>query len=181
MAEALLGSKELDRKLNKLSKKSSKKALVAGIRAGMTPLVRAMRSAIKNSKASTELKREARRAIGARFGKTRKENVRVAKVGFGVGKRGAQLRTTYRAKAKKAGGKRGGKRGGVGISGANVHWFVLGTVERQKESTGQETGSIDDVFGDVTRKALSAATQSMVDAARRKITQVIEKEAAKAA
>ena len=73
-------------------------------------------------------------------------------------------------------GKSGGS--GVGVSAANIHWFVLGTDERHQKS-GHPTGQIANVFGNVTRLALTASTGPSLAAARRKITQVIEREARK--
>jgi hypothetical protein len=174
---ALLGDKQLTRKLERLSTKGSKRAITAGIRAGMTPVAKAMRAAIFASDASPELKREAWRAIGARFGKTRRIQVRHAKVGFAVGKKQKQVRSAGAARGKRIeAGNSGGA--GVGISAANIHWFVLGTKKREHKS-GRPTGRIANVFGQVTRLALAASTAPMLAAARAKIKQVIEREARK--
>lgn len=169
MTAVLLGDKALTRKLDRLSKSGSKKAIVAGIRASMTPIAKAMRAAINASEASPKLKREARKTIGARFAKGFKQrNVREAKVGFSVGKK-------KKAIAKATAAHEGG---GVGLSAANIHWFVLGTDERQQKS-GKATGKIEGVFGDVTRQALATSAPASVAAARKKIKQVIEREARK--
>jgi len=177
---AVLGDKELDRKLRRLATKSSKKAIVAGINASMTPLARSMRKAITAVKASDELKREARRAIGKRFGKNKagaRRGIREAKVGFSVGKK--------RSAAKPKGG---GQSRGVGISAANIHWFVLGTHKRYLTKgrgghwplpAGHYTGRIASIFGDVTRLAFAGTSAAMTEAARKKIKQVIEREARK--
>lgn len=177
MTATLLGSKELNRKLDRLSKSGSKRAIVGGIRAGMTPIARAMRAAINTSDASPELKREARKTIGARFDKKRYSDVRQARVGFSVGKKKKTIQRAQAARGKRvAEGKSGG--GGVGISAANIHWFVLGTDERQTKS-GRRTGKIKGVFGNVTRQALASSAGASLAAARRKIRQVIEREARK--
>lgn len=168
MTAVLLGDKELDRKLRRLGEKSSKKAIVAGIRASMTPIAKAMRAAINASEASPELKREARKSIGARFGKVfGRSDVREAKVGFSVGKKQKKLKKTG-----------GGKSGGVGVSARNIHWFVLGTDEREHKS-GRATGQIANVFGQVTRLAMAGSAAASLAAARKKIKQVIEREARK--
>jgi hypothetical protein len=179
MTATLLGDKQLERKLKHLSHRGSKRAITAGIRAGMTPIAQAMRAAINSADASAELKREARKTIGARFGKTRKISERHAKVGFAVGKRQKQIKT-----AQKGHGERGG--GGVGISAANIHWYVMGTDERvlkkgsaRGPKAGHPTGQIANVFGEVTRLALAGSMQASVAAARKKISQVIEREAKK--
>jgi hypothetical protein len=181
MAATLLGSKELNRKLKMLAEKSSKKAITAGIRAGMTPIAKAMRAAINSSDASPVVKREARKTIGARFGKTRRITERHAKVGFAVGKRAAAVQSAMKARGKRV-AKTGGSRpkGQVGVSAQNIHWFVLGTKERHwKTKTGQSTGEIEDVFRNVTKQALATSAGASIAAARRKITQVIEREARK--
>ena len=165
----LLGDKELIRKLDRLSKSGSKRAIVAGIQAGMTPIAKAMRAAINAADASPGLKRQARKTIGARFAKAYKQSkVREAKVGFAVGKK---KKTIVKAVAAHEGS-------GVGISAANIHWFVLGTDERKRKS-GASTGKIEGVFGDVTRQALATSAPASLAAAKKKIKQVIEREARK--
>ena len=178
MTATLLGSKALSRKLDRLATSGSKRAIEAGIRAGMQPIARAMRAAINGtSEASPELKREARKTIGARFGKTRAINVRHAKVGFSVGKRKAHIQRAVKARSKRIeAGKSGGR--GVGISAANIHWFVLGTKERHHDS-GHRTGKVESAFRGVTRQAMASSAGASLAAARKKISQVIEREAQK--
>lgn len=186
MAAALLGDKALDRKLKRLSTTSSNRAITAGIRASMTPVARAMRSAVNASEASTSLKREARRAIGQRFAKAKggpKRGIREAKVGFGVGQtEKVRARKVASGEAARAKGESSGK--GVGVGVANIHWFVLGTDERvlkhgseRGPKAGHPTGEIDNVFGGVTRLAFAASNQAAVVAARKKIWAVTKKEA----
>jgi len=136
-----------------------------------------MRAAINATDASPELKREARKTIGARFGRTRAIDVRHAKVGFSVGKRAAAVRRAKAARTKRIeAGKSGG--GGVGISAANIHWFVLGTDSREHKS-GHPTGQIANIFGEVTRLAFATSAMASVHAARKKISEVIKREARK--
>jgi hypothetical protein len=165
---AVLGAKQLDRKLARLSRRSGKKAVTAGVRASLTPVARAMRAAINASDASPSLKQGARQSIGQRFSKTRRTGVREAKVGFAVNKRGAK-RTARLSK---------GASGGVGISSRNIHWFVLGTDERFLKS-GRPTGRVDGVFGNVTHQAFLSAHPAALEAARVKIEQIIKREARK--
>jgi hypothetical protein len=187
MGATLLGDKDLEQRLTHLGRRGSKRAITAGIRASMTPIVKAMRAAINTAPLSAlkgegdhaRLKREARRTIGARFGKTRKIRERHAKVGFGVGKRQKQIQAAQKGHAKRGGG-------GVGISAANIHWFVLGTGKRTlKEGSergpkaGHPTGQIANVFGKVTQLAFAGSARASVEAARKKITQVIHREAKK--
>ena len=177
MTAVLLGDKELTRKLDRLSKSGSKRAITAGIQAGMTPIAKAMRAGINATDASPYLKREARKTIGSQFAKAYKRDVREAKVGFSVGKKQGAIKKAVAARGKRmAAGKGGG--GGVGISAANIHWFVLGTDERQHKSR-HPTGQIANIFGGVTRLALAGSAGASLAAARRKIKQVIEREARK--
>ncbi len=164
----ITGDKALDRKFKRLAGSGQRKALRAGIRASMTPIAKAMRAAINASDASPSLKREARKTVGKRFAKGRKGGAARgqygAKVGFAV------------AKKKKDAGER--SRPGVGVGSANIHWFVLGTKDRRTKG-GHETGKIRGVLGDVTKQALASSASASIAAARKKIQQVIIKEARK--
>ncbi len=187
----ITGDKALDRKFKRLASSGQRKASKAGIRAGMTPIAKAMRAAINavpDSEASPSQKRGARKTVGKRFAKGRKGGAARgqygAKVGFAVGK-----------KRKKLAGKR--TRPGVGIGARNIHWFVLGTKKRytgrrtwttrkggtRSKSTGnvrRYTGFIKaGKFIDVTKQALASSAGASIAAARKKIQQVIIKEARK--
>jgi hypothetical protein len=181
----ITGDRTLDRKLKHLAERSGRRAMARGVSAGMTVLGKACRAAINATPGATPgMKREARRAIGKRFqrgGTNRmgRTTAQVAKVGFAVGKRAAAaararaLGHEGRAKRIEAGETAGR---GVGISIANIHWFVLGTKERQHKS-GHPTGSMEGVFGDVTERAFAAGHGAALQAARDKIAAEIEKEA----
>ena len=166
---SITGDKAIDRRLANLSTRGSQRAITAGILAGMTPIAKAMRAAINATSASSELKREGRKAVGKRFKKAKggaKKGTREAKVGFGVGK-----------KRKKAADRAGG---GVGISAANIQWPVLGTEERATKAGGS-TGRMPAVFEGVTESAFAASKEASMAAARAKISQVIMREAKKQA
>lgn len=168
----LIGDKELDRKLAYLGGKGSRKAVRAGIRAGLGPIARAFRSAIQStSDVGTDLKREAKKSIGSRYGKVKRgiyAGQVQARVGFAVGKKRAKLKKTSE-----------GKSGGVGISAANIHWFVLGTEERRHKASGHPTGKVEAVFISVADEAVAHSGHASMTAARKKIKQVIEREARK--
>jgi hypothetical protein len=169
MSVELLGDKELSRKLDALGGRASRRAITTGVSAALTPLARAMRSAVNASSASADLKRAARATIGKRFSTTRvSRNEKQAKAGFAVGK-------PSKVKAAKA-RKRSAAGGGVGVSAANIHWFVLGTADRTTKS-GHSTGRISPAFTGVMQQAFSASQSTMVAVARAKISQVIEREA----
>jgi hypothetical protein len=168
----------LERKLAHLEKRAARRVAAKGIRAGLTVVGKAMRSAINASDASPELKREARKTIGQRFQRKVAGGLGPqAKVGFSVAKRTKQIAKARAARTKRVeAGKSGGR--GVGISAKNIHWFVLGTDEREHKS-GHSTGKIDGVFGDVTRQALATSQGAALAAARAKMSAEIKKEALK--
>lgn len=195
MTATLTGDKELIRKLNELSRSGAKKAARAGLNAGATPILKAARAAVNSASppaGSTgpgwdSLKKTARQALKKRFVKGKLD----VKVGFGVGS----------SKSKAAKGKRmtaheryvygqGGGRlvRGAGISEANIHWFALGTAGRYaKTIRGQSlkkarfTGSVHASLGDALPNAATQSAAASVEAARRKIAEVIEREARKQA
>ncbi len=177
---SITGLQAADRKLRRLATTASDKAITAGIRASMTAIAKAMRAAVNSTSASSELKREARKAIGSRFAKPKmgkRRGIKEAKVGFGVGKSGKAVKRAVAARGKRiAGGKSGGK--GVGISSANIHWFVLGTDDRATKA-GHATGKIVNMFGGVTRLAFAGSAMTATEAARAKIQQVMLREARK--
>ena len=189
MTATLLGPKELSRQLDHLSKSGSKRAIVAGIKAGMKPIAKRMRAEIQSTakpdgwsaEGFKAIRREAKRSIGTRFAKKYRKDIREAKVGVAVGKR-KKMRQRAIGKAmegrvkRAAAGKAGGK--GVGVSLANIHWFFLGTADRATKA-GHPTGKIQAVFKHVTRMALASSAGASLAAARRKIKQVIEREARK--
>ena len=169
MTAQLTGDKELIRKLNELGTRGAKKATRAGIRAAMTPVAKAARAAVNATSASPALKRAARKAIGKRFVRAKLE----AKVGFGVGKPSKKKRSAAKERAM------AGDRKGVGVSASNIHWFILGTQERS--TAKRRTGRIESVLSGVIPNATMASAGASVEAARRKIQQVIEREARKRA
>ena len=189
----LSGLDELRRTLNTTKDKIVRRASKAGINAGLVPLVRAMRAAINAAPAAPHAKREARKKLHRDYRidarKTlakrlqKKGGETIGKAGFGVGKQ-------TKAKLAKAAS-------GVGISSSNVHWFVLGTKERdlsektkgrgrsaRQVKTGHAkhpTGKIDPLLKGVTTMAAGTAGPAMVEAARRKIQEVMAREVAKIA
>lgn len=167
------GDRQILRTLRHLEKRGAKRAMTAGINASMTVLSRAMRAAVTATDVHPNIKREARRSVGKRFkrGGTNRMGVttaEVAKVGFKVAKPKA-------AQGKKTQGTSRGK----GVSVRNIHWFVLGTVERRHDTTGRPTGKIQGVFGNVTAQVMASSSGPALAAARKKTGQVILREAAK--
>lgn len=176
MSVYVSGLPQIDAKLKHLSRDGSKKAIVAGVRAGLTPIRRAMRSAINASSASPALKREVRKTIGSRFNKKIGRGQYGAKVGFAVGKKRA---STAMRKNRSAASNvtSSGAAKGVGASANDIHWFVLGTVGRHTMSPSRYVGIIPAIFDGVTDKAIAASSGASLEAARQKIKQVLEREA----
>ena len=195
MTAMLTGDKELIRKLNELSCSGAKKAARAGINAGATPVLKAARAAVNSASPPAgatgpgwdSLKKTARQALKKRFVKGKLD----VKVGFGVGSSKSKAAKAKRMTAheRNAFGQGGaGLVRGVGISDANIHWFVLGTTGRwAKKVRGQSlrkarfTGRITSVLSGVVPNATMQSAGASVEAARRKIAEVIEREARKQA
>ena len=173
----IAGARELDRKLQYLTTGGSKRAVSAGINAGLTVVTKAIRAEIGNTTIDTPhpatVKRRARATVGKRFvrgGTNRmgKTTARVAKAGFGV------------AKKQKPDQEKGGSKGrGVGLSARNIHWFALGTKERHQYTTGQKTGKIREFLFDVIHKAMATSGGQVDRAIRDKTAAVITREARK--
>lgn len=193
MAQALQGLDELLSTLSTIKDRGAKRAARAGLTAGLAVLRTSMRSQINATSASPALKRAARASIGS---KLKKEAEGIAgKVGFSVGKKLKTVSKQSAAKLAKQTAK-GTRSGGVGISASNIHWFVLGTVPREtgsvarkskggnyRSSTGNpvhKTGSIRPILGSVVLMAVASSNAAMLDAARKKVTEVLAAEAAKA-
>lgn len=121
MSASLTGDKALDRKFKKLADKSANKVAAQGLRAGLRVIAKGIKSEIPSHM------KEARKAIGTRFKRKKTGEVK-AIVGGGVGKKKKQKLVDRSGKP------------GVGISRQNIHWLLLGTNNRVKES-GASTGS----------------------------------------
>lgn len=156
----VIGIEALDRTLADLANQVAPRAMRAGISAGATVVKKVMRHEINSTSfpsMRTEtpdvsgIKAAARKSIGHTI-KRRAAGYQL-KIGFGVGRRGAK-RDIRLSK---------GKTRGKGISARNIHWWVLGTRERRKKTTGQEVGSLEAVFDDVIRNAWSAARTSFIN------------------
>lgn len=187
ISATITGDKQLDRKLRELGDKSAKKAMRAGVNASLTKIASAIRAVINAATVpgpnATEMKAAARKTIGKRFGKAKAGAMRgeiQAKAGFGVGKK-KQTKEQLEAQKQARGSQR---KKGAGIGTANVHWFVLGTGPRTLKKgsargpkAGHPTGKITPPFAGVMQAAVAASEASALEAARKKVQQVILKEA----
>jgi hypothetical protein len=182
MSEAVQGLADIQEKLAHLAGKGASKLLRSGVGAGMTVLAQSLRAAVNNTAAPSDVKRAARKWIGKRYAKggtsrTGKTTRAAAKVGFAVGFKKAALHAQA-AKHAASGEK------GVGLSAANIHWFVLGTKKRTLKrgsakgpKAGHPTGSIAAfLFGSV-KMATELGGPQALEAARQKISELLAKEA----
>lgn len=188
MAEAIAGLRKLERKLERLARKSSPKVGRAAMTAMATPLKQAIRRGVNGSNASDEMKRAAKQTIGSQVGKVRILGEPGLKVGFGVGKQS-------KARSAKATARAGGKRRGVGISSRNIQWPVFGTGEKniaasrgaksratretRVRKSGGLTGSTKPVLDGVIEAAILPAVRPALKKAAVKVRQVLRKEARK--
>lgn len=172
----ITGAEELEKWLRLQAPRAARKAIKAGIVAGMNPVVKAVRREVNDATASDELKSTVRKSIGKKIASKRGQVS--ARVGFGVGKKHNP------AMASRA-------RPGVGISATNVHWPILGVGEqsiargskgeRAQTTTGRKTGGYAPQFAGALGRAVMASSQQVILVAGRKLWQVMKREASRRA
>lgn len=124
MSERIVtGDKALDRRLKRFARKPANRIARAGLNKGARLAAKQIKQKVPSRLKSV------RAAIGSSVKKS-KHGVTQAKAGAAVGK----------SRRKKSPKRTTGF--GEGISRQNVHWWVLGTEERQREDTGQNTGKM---------------------------------------
>ena len=102
--------------------------------------------------------------IGSRNGKSRKDKFS-SKAGPGVG-------AAFKKKVK----RKGDKPKGVGISGNNIHWLVLGTDDRFTKKTKKHTGRIPRAGGGSTVSYMATIVPDGFQAAKATAGQIIRDE-----
>ncbi|MFA7121295.1 MAG: hypothetical protein WC277_07420 [Bacilli bacterium] len=194
MTATLTGDKELARRLDQLSKSGAKKACRAGLNAGANPILKAARAAVNSApmpagagQGWASLKKTARQSLRKRFVKGKLDVI----IGFGVGstKTKAAKKRKMSAHERYVAGQGFDRRlKGAGISEANIHWFVLGTAARYAKTVrgkslkrARYTGTVSATLAGIIPNATMQSAGTSVDAARRKIAEVIEREASKQA
>lgn len=169
----LLGIPELDRRLEELE-------LAIANRVARSALSKGARLAAKKIKAAVPGEHKGvRRAIGSSVKKQksgRNKGWTEAKAGGAVGKKVSKQE--QEAKQAKAGRT---NKGGVGISSANVHWYLAGTAERRRKriNPGQSSGKMP--AHNVIRRAMSTGSGAVLKAIKDGVDQGIEREATKIA
>jgi hypothetical protein len=120
------GVRALDRKLASLERKLANKVARAGLTKGARLAAKTIKKEIPSRLKSV------RAAIGHSVKKAKKgptAGITTAKAGAAVGKKRGAV-----SKAKRS------TKHGVGIGPPNVHWWIMGTKERRKKTTGASTG-----------------------------------------
>ncbi len=119
MAATVTGDIELDRVLkiiqNDFVAKAMRPAMSAGLREGVKHMKAAVPAPFKDAK----------KALGWRFNKSRRNGELMAKAGAGVGMKSKQIKRTIDSNFL---GRAG--RPGVGISARNIMWWIMGTAQR---------------------------------------------------
>ena len=168
----LTGDKELLRKLNGVRDSIARAAM-------KTALTKAARLLAKEMKNSVPVQYKAAKVLfSSIMKKEEKTQLLEAKAGAGVG-------GGYKKRAKRT---KGTQKKGVGLSGKNVHWFVLGTKSRRVgrtqmyrgkklvEVTSWPTGEMPGILKDVVKQGFAAgqskAAALIRDEIRAKLSQV---------
>lgn len=175
--DRLGGLSEMIRTLDRVSG-AARKAARAGVMAGLASLSKSTKKAIDASNADADLKRIAKQTIGHRLTtKATAKRDAGGKFGFAVGSMKTKLAKTRAGLATERAGDT--SRPGVGVGRANIHWFVVGTDERQKKS-GDPTGRMDPTLDGVIDMAISSGAAQAISVAAEKSKQVLAREVAKA-
>jgi hypothetical protein len=156
------GDKAIDRVLEAMQAGAVKKIMRPAIAAGLRVSAKAMKAAVPANM------KDAKKAIGSRFNKSKRTGELMAKAGAGVGSIGKKKNREKAEEKQKL--KRGG-RPGVGIGVRNIMWFILGTKGRRTES-GKSTGSMPPQMDPVRQgfeSSQASVMQKIVDVARTKL------------
>lgn len=166
------GLQQLVKNMNTIKDKALLKATRAGINAGMTPLVQAIRRTVtaqpwpqaekKTVRQNvSRIKHDVKKTVGKKLRLYKGEYT--AKVGFGVGKkRMSKEQGLMNREQRKSAGKMG-----VGISAQDIHWFVLGTQTMAPR------------LMNVIPDAVNSCQKDVYAIASKKIAEVLEREANK--
>lgn len=167
-SRTILGIPELDARLEGLQ-------LAVANRVARGALAKGMRVAVKKIKAQIPSgQKQLRKAIG---GSVKKQNrgankgIVEAKAGAAVGQKASKQKAA--AQSEKA-ARQAAKKSGVGISAANIHWYILGTQERTVKKTGQRVGKMP--ANPVVQKAMASGKGQVLQAVKDGVMQGIERE-----
>lgn len=155
-AASLEGMEELYEFFEELADEKTRLKVMSGaVRAGLATIAKDIKKLTNSATVDTphgdDVRAAARKSVGFYYKRFPRKGGYTAKVGYGVGKRGAK-RTELLSK---------GETGGAGIAAANIHWFVLGTKERVTK-TGGRRGRMDAYFDGIVKEARAIASMQVV-------------------
>jgi len=171
------GLDDLTRAYNRMTDDLGKQLARAAIRSGLQVVAREIKKRL-----DPRIK-HVKHTIGVRFRASPTRGITAAKVGFNVGaKKGTSISAIY--------ARSGRNRGGVGISGSNVHWFIVGTGERFRRQPGvsrkrkvqdpsRRTGAMPaqqpGLVADAYRSSSGAVLSKMQKAAQTRLNSIVKK------
>ena len=159
----MTGVEELDKKLAQLKLGAANKIARPALTKAARLLLKKMKAGVPPDK--KDMKRALGMVVDAKGGKSK--NQQRAKVGAAVGK------------ASKSEAKRSGKNsGGVGISGQNIHWFLLGTQKRTTDS-GKNTVTMPPQLPGLVKDATSSVKSEMLSVMKSEVETRLAQLAAK--
>lgn len=164
----ILGIPELDARLEGLQ-------LAVANRVARGALAKGARLAAKKIKAEIPSgQKQLRKAIGSSAKKQKRGPNKgwvEAKAGAAVGKKAAKQKAeAEQTKAQ----RKAAKKAGVGISAANIHWYIMGTAERTVKKTGQRVGRMP--ANPVVQKAMASGKGPVLNAVKEGVMDGIERE-----
>lgn len=121
------GLDDIDKLLKKFERVHANAIAVAAIRGGAKRAAKSMKASIPSAE------KRIRKAIGYRVVRGNSKRFTSAKAGASVGSSKAKFRSIEQDRDDKP---------GVGISAANIHWWILGTIPRVQKTTGKQTGAM---------------------------------------
>lgn len=169
----LFGLQQVQELIKDMTKSQGKKIMRASLLAG----ARVIRNKAR-SRLPAQFK-EAKRDIRIKNQKAKPTAPVRVKIGFAVKMTKVQQKAQHdKIHATRPKGR------GVGISGANIHWAVLGTKERRHKS-GKSVGAMPEVIPDFMSKAVASCRGqtygAMLRAARKAVKKIEARHAVKAA
>ena len=176
------GLEDLMKTINTLADDTAKKLAKATVNGCVSQMAATIRRGVDGSGASIAVKAEARKLVAKRLMRKEGQDT-VGKVGFGVGKQNDRRKGAHGVTAherSQAGQGNHGYLSGVGMSASNVHWFVLGTVER-KTASGHETGRMRSLLAGIIQAAISGGNLPRLTKEQNKLARILAAEARKAA
>lgn len=158
-AVSMDGMEELEKFFEELiDPKTRLKVMSGAVRAGLSDISAKIKKAVNSAAVDTQhgddVRAAARKTVGSYFKKFPRKGGYTAKVGFGVGMRGSKRLDRLTEGTSE-------KTGSVGIAGANIHWWVLGTKGRRTKSGGY-TGKIRPFFKGIVSEAQKDASGTVV-------------------